>query len=94
MDCPECLQIYQEQYGWYPPCDQCQHPGLMPENLEVWELWATAGHLLVDGMGGISLANAKLAAEALGLEWDEELMVKLSVLVAAVREASNAGKHG
>jgi hypothetical protein len=60
-----------------PDCDTCDLPVLMHGNGPAWEVIQAAGPALCDGMGGINLANARVAAAALGYPWDREMLVKV-----------------
>lgn len=66
-------------------------PALWAENLEAWQVFANTAGALFDSLGNINLANARLACETLGLDWDREMMQKIMTAVSAFLE--ERGQH-
>jgi len=89
MDCASCPEIRRELGKGPPDCAACDYPGLAPGNLAAWEVIQTAGPSLIDGWGGVNLANARQAAEALGYAWDRELLLKIMAWADIMLEKDN-----
>jgi hypothetical protein len=53
---------------------------LLPGNQAAWDLVEACDLGLTDGLGGVSLANLRQAADALEIPWDEALLGKLMIL--------------
>jgi len=56
-------------------------------------VFATGLPSIIDGMGGISLANARTVCETLGVEWTREIMVKVLAAATAYLEARQQGQN-
>jgi hypothetical protein len=85
----DCASLWKESHKKHPPCGVCSYPGLWPENLEAYQLFMISRHALVDGFGGVNLANAKIVAEAMGFVWDAFFMRKvLNMALLAVNDLS------
>lgn len=95
MDCRTCVEGWRElEYTGLPDCGACTRPSLLPTNAAAWEVIQATGAALVDGWGGIRLDNARLAAAALGYEWDAELLGKVGAYAACQLEKDEGGGDG
>lgn len=80
-----------EALGKPPPdCAACDAPPILEENHLALAVLNATGAALFDGWGGVRLENAKLMAEALGVEWDYDLAAKLLAAAQALREDSGS----
>ncbi len=64
-----------------PDCDACDGAHLAEANQAAWDTFWAVADLLGDGWGGVNLDNARLAAQALGHEWDEGMLARITTLV-------------
>jgi len=75
-------------------------PELLPENVDWWALWsAVQTQWRASGFGliGLDYVAARCVAETMGLTWDEDALVMLSLLEAKELRAQSAAvkdKHG
>ena len=67
-----------------PDCAACDRPELLAANQAAQEVFGAVADFLGDDLGGVRLENARLAAEALGWEWDAAMMAKVNVLIRVV----------
>ena len=59
------------------------NPHVAPENLDAWDLWNRSQSCWVVGFSGIErldLPAVKTVAEAMGVEWTEDLLARIGVL--------------
>lgn len=64
-----------------PDCAACPAAWPCEANQGAWEVFWAVADLLGDDWGGVNLDNARLAALALGYDWDAAMLAKTTTLI-------------